>query len=108
MSFVVTLSVSLLGLDIQRVALAATFSSLGDLGAMFTQHMPTEWAPALILLGLPFALQHAMLAYLDTLLTSLVVDKKVDEMYGTGETTAQSHSSGAFPVHRPRSDRCSF
>ncbi len=95
---VVTLSVSLLGLDVQRVALGATLSSLGDLGAMFTQHMPTEWAPALILLGLPFALQLAMLAYLDTLLTSLVVDKKVDEMYGTGETTAQNRELAAQGV----------
>jgi len=95
---VVTLGVSLLGLDVQRVALGATLSSLGDLGAMFTQHMPTDWAPALILLGLPFALQLAMLAYLDTLLTSLVVDKKVDEMYGTGETTAQNRELAAQGV----------
>lgn len=95
---VVTAGVSLLGLDIQRVALGATLSSLGDLGAMFTQHLPTTWAPALVLLGLPFALQLAMLAYLDTLLTSLVVDKKVAAMYGTGETTEQNRELAAQGV----------
>ena len=92
---VVTVAVSVLGLDVQRVALGATLSSLGDLGSMFTQHLPTDWAPALILLGLPFAAQLAMLAYLDTLLTSLVVDKKVDAMYGTGETTEQNRELAA-------------
>ena len=86
----VTVVASVASLDIERIALGATLGSFADLSAMFTKHAPTDWSPALILLGLPFVGQLAMLAYLDTLLTSLVVDKKIDEMYGTGEKTDQN------------------
>lgn len=87
---VVTAVASLADLGIERIVLGATLGSVADLTAMFEMHTPTDWSLALIVLGLPFAGQLAMLAYLDTLLTSLVVDKKVDEMYGTDETTDQN------------------
>lgn len=78
------------GLGVQRVQLGATLSGMADLMPMFEKHIPTQWSVDLVLLGLPFALQLAMLAYLDTLLTSLVVDKKVQKMFGTNEVTAQN------------------
>ena len=34
-------------------------------------------------LALPFAFQFALLAYLDSLLTSLVVDRKIEEVQGS-------------------------
>ena len=78
------------GLGVQRVQLGATLSGMADLMPMFEKHIPTQWSVDLVLLGLPFALQLGMLAYLDTLLTSLVVDKKVQKMFGTNEVTAQN------------------
>ena len=42
------------------------------------------------MLALPFALNLTLLAYLDTLLTSLVVDKKVKETFGYTDDTLQN------------------
>jgi len=77
-------------LQVQRVELGATLSGISDLMPMFDKHIPTQWSLNLVLAGLPFATQLAMLAYLDTLLTSLVVDQKVQKMFGTDEVTAQN------------------
>ncbi|MDG2077528.1 MAG: SulP family inorganic anion transporter, partial [Arenicellales bacterium] len=74
-------------LEIQRVSLGASISSLQDLTTMVAHHLPTEWSLPLLMLALPFAVQLMMLAYLDTLLTSLVVDRKSQGMHNTNETT---------------------
>jgi len=48
---------------------------------MGTDNFPTEWSGALILKALPFSFQLAMLGFIDTLLTSRIVDEKVEKMY---------------------------
>ena len=62
-------------LDVEHIRLDTTLSSLSDVGALVASQMPSQWSMPIILLALPFALQLAMLGYLDTLLTSRVVDK---------------------------------
>jgi len=56
-------------------------NSFGEVGAMFTDNFPSQWSGSLIIKGLPFAFQLAMLGYIDTLLTTRIVDIKVVEKY---------------------------
>ena len=84
---IVTLLAVFLDLDVQRVSLGGSIESLMDLQNMVISQLPTQWSFALILLAVPFVVQLAMLAYLDTLLTSLVVDRKVEVMHGHKDIT---------------------
>ena len=52
--------------------------------------IPSNLDIAVLLLALPYALNLTLLAYLDTLLTSLVVDKKVVETFGYRDDTKQN------------------
>ena len=83
----VTLLSVFLDLDVQRVSLGEAIESLMDLQNRVISQLPTQWSFALILLAVPFVVQLAMLAYLDTLLTSLVVDRKVEAMHGHKDIT---------------------
>ena len=82
-----SLACNLLDLDIQRVELGATVSSFSDLHEMVLSNLPTQWSFQLVILAFPFALQFAILAYLDSLLTSLVADRKYNTIHGTEEQT---------------------
>ena len=84
---IVTLLSVFLDLDVQRVSLGGSIESLMDLQNMVISQLPTQWSFALILLAVPFVVQLTMLAYLDTLLTSLVVDRKVEVMHGHKDIT---------------------
>jgi SulP family sulfate permease len=65
-------------------------NSVGAWVAVVQKNVPTDWSAHLVWLAIPFALQLAMLCYLDTLLTSLVVDKKMTEKFGREERTKQN------------------
>jgi len=69
------------GLGIQHVQTGDTISSFSEVGALFTDNFPTEWSVPLVVKAIPFACQLAMLGYIDTLLTSRIVDVKVVDMY---------------------------
>jgi SulP family sulfate permease len=69
------------GLGIQKVSTGEPIDSLEEVGALFTDNFPTEWSGPLVLKAIPFAAQLAMLGYIDTLLTSRIVDVKVVDMY---------------------------
>merc|ERR1711976_1049737 len=69
------------GLGIQTVKTGTPITSFAEVKALFTDNAPTEWSGALIVKALPFAFQLAMLGFLDTLLTSRIVDTKVIDMY---------------------------
>ena len=85
-----------LRLDVELVSLGTTLTSVASLRAMVVSHIPTGWSAQLIMLALPFALQLAMLGYLDTLLTSLVVDKlNGEETRKDKELVAQGVANGA-------------
>jgi SulP family sulfate permease len=93
-----SVAVLLFGINVEKVTLGASLSSVADVTAMFSAHLPTHLPTGLIWPAFQFALQLAMLAYLDTLLTSLVVDKKVQLMFNSKETTAQSKELAAQGV----------
>merc|ERR1712093_597484 len=56
-------------------------SSFSDVSGLFARNFPSRWSGSWIVKSIPFALNLTMLCYLDTLLTSLVMDQKVDEKY---------------------------
>lgn len=65
--------------DAERVQLGASLKSWNDAVSLVATQWPTDWSWNVIKLALPFALQLAILGYLDTLMTSLVVDKMTGE-----------------------------
>ena len=93
-----TCTVQLLKWDIQFITLNEQLTSIDDLTALVSDNLPNQWSWDLILLGLPFAAQLAMLAYLDSLLTALVVDKKLKEKTGSTERTNQNRELAAQGV----------
>ena len=76
-------------LDVEYVNLTTSLRSFSDVSALIASQVPHDWSVGIILLALPFAFQLAMLGYLDTLLTSLVVDKL------TGEATKRDRELAA-------------
>ncbi len=76
-------------LPVDYVNLTTSLRSFSDLSALIASQVPHDWSVGIILLALPFAFQLAMLGYLDTLLTSLVVDKI------TGEATNRDRELAA-------------
>ena len=86
----VTIFVQLMSIDIQMVQTEKIENSVGAWVAVVQKNVPTDWSMQLVWLAIPFALQLAMLSYLDTLLTSLVVDKKMTEKFGRKERTKQN------------------
>jgi SulP family sulfate permease len=82
-----------LPLGIQRVAVGDPISSASDITALFATNFPSNWSGSFILKALPFALNLTMLCYLDTLLTSLVMDQKVDEKYPPAERWAKTQQN---------------
>ena len=92
---VVTIVVQLTSVNIQMVQTEKIENSFSAWAAVVQKNAPTDWSGQLIWLALPFALQLAMLCYLDTLLTSLVVDKKMTQMFGREERTKQNQELAA-------------
>lgn len=83
-------------LDVELVRLDTTLTSLAGLRDLVTSHLPSGWSIPMIWVALPFALQLAMLGYLDTLLTSRVVDKlNGEETMKDKELAAQGLANGA-------------
>ncbi len=64
---------------VERVALASSLKSFGDVATLLSTQFPTEWSPKIFFAVLPFALQLAILGYLDSLMTALVIDKMTKE-----------------------------
>jgi SulP family sulfate permease len=95
---VVTVFVQLMSVEIQMVQTEKIENSVGAWVAVVEKNVPTDWSAHLIWLAIPFALQLSMLCYLDTLLTSLVVDKKMTEKFGREERTKQNKELSAQGV----------
>jgi SulP family sulfate permease len=92
---VVTVVVRFAALDIQMTKTEKVENTLAAWTAVVERNLPTQWDSGLLLLALPFALQLTMLCYLDTLLTSLVMDKKMAERFGGDERTKQNQELAA-------------
>jgi len=67
--------------EISHVKVGEPLSSFSAITNLFSSNMPTAWSGSLIVSAIPSALNLTMLCYLDTLLTSLVMDQKVEEKY---------------------------
>ena len=96
---VMTASVQILGLPIGSIDISGGFSSWGELGDLVGRQWPRDWSSPLLLAALPFAIQLAGLCYLDTLLTSLVVDRLTGERTRQNqELMAQGAANGAVAL----------
>jgi len=92
----VTALVHLSGISIEFVSLKTEIHSLTDFVHFVNAQFPTNWSLTVLLLALPFALQLAVLCYLDTLLTSLIIDKITKEPTGQNkELMAQGLANSA-------------
>lgn len=95
----VSLGTNLLKLPVEHVTLSATLTSLGDFSKLVADQWPGSWSFAYMKEALPFAVQLAALCYLDTLLTSLVVDKMTAEKSKQNkELMAQGVATGAVAM----------
>merc|ERR1712232_972324 len=65
------------GLGIQTVKTGDAINSFDDITGMFSDNFPSIWTGAFLMKALPNAITLCVLGYLDTLLTSLVVDQKL-------------------------------
>lgn len=93
-----------LDLSVERVQLQSSIRSVSDAVDIVAKQWPTGWSVAAVAAGLPFAFQLAVLAYLDTLMTSLVVDKATKEttkpnkeLMAQGVATAAVAAVGGIP-----------
>jgi len=96
---IATLLADLLKMPIEHVQLSGSLSSLGEFATLVQNQLPRDWSLATLIAALPFALQLALLCYLDTLLTSLVVDKMNGEKTRQDkELWAQGVANGAVAL----------
>jgi len=70
---------------VERVVVGEPLNSFASVTDLFVRNFPNDWRGGLILKALPFAANLTLLCYLDSLLTSLVMDQKVDEKYKEGD-----------------------
>jgi SulP family sulfate permease len=90
-----TFVANILQLPIEHVALTASITSWSDVTTIVAAQWPTLWTWGIIKLALPFAAQLAILGYLDTLMTSLVIDKMTKEQtHQNKELIAQGMGAG--------------
>lgn len=76
---IMSAAVSIFNIPIETIQLNTRIDSFASIKEIISAQFPTTWSMSLVILALPFALQLAALGYLDTLLTSLVVDKLMNE-----------------------------
>merc|ERR1712032_1390112 len=70
---------------VERVAVGDPLNSFSAVSELFQKNFPNDWRGGLIMKAIPFAANLTLLCYLDTLLTSLVMDQKVDEKYSEAD-----------------------
>jgi SulP family sulfate permease len=92
-AIVVMTAVCLFFDDIKRVDVGEPISSFADVSSLFSRNFPSKWSASWLAKAIPFALNLTMLCYLDTLLTSLVMDQKVDEKYEEADRWAKTNQN---------------
>lgn len=80
---------NLMGLHLEHVSVKIALNSWSDFVGLMQAQIPQSITLPIVSAALPFALQLALLAYLDSLLTALVMDKL------TGEPTDLNRELGA-------------
>ena len=93
------MSVQVLNLPIGTIDVSGGFGNWDELGDLVGRPWPRDWSSPLLVAALPFAIQLAGLCYLDTLLTSLVVDRMAGEPTRQNkELMAQGAANGAVAL----------
>lgn len=89
-----------LNIGVEKVALGNTMGSFKEFGKMMMSFFPSEiLTTQYLLMALPFALQLTLLAYLDSLLTALVIDRMTREKSQLNkELLAQGFANGASAI----------
>ena len=88
-----------LRLPISTVDVSGGLNSWSGLIDLVSRQLPTDWSTPLVAAALPFALQLSVLCYLDTLLTSLVVDRLTGEQPRQNqELVAQGAANGVVAL----------
>lgn len=86
-------------LPIEHISLSGGFTDLAGFAHLVGTQIPEYWSMPILLSAFPFALQLALLCYLDTLLTSLVIDKMGGERTRQNkELMAQGMANGAVSL----------
>lgn len=85
-----------IGLPLERIQLGNTIGSLSEFGAMLANYFPSEILQRrYIMMAIPYALQLTLLAYLDSLLTALIIDRMTREKSNLNkELIAQGLANG--------------
>jgi len=85
--------------NVEKVQLTTSLHSFSDFTALIVAQWPSNWSWTIISLAIPFAIQLSILAYLDTLMTSLVIDKMTKEKTKPNkELIAQGIATGAVAM----------
>ena len=84
------------GLSLERIQLGNTIGSFSEFGAMLANYFPSEILQRqYIMMAVPLALQLTLLAYLDSLLTALILDRMTREKSNLNkELVAQGLANG--------------
>ena len=94
----VTVCVQVFYPEIEMVKTVKIDNSVQAWSQVVRDNLPTNWSWDVVLLALPWAAKLMLLCYLDTLLTSLVVDKKMTAQFGREERTKQNQELAAQGV----------
>ena len=84
---VATIAAQAADFDIEMVKTVKIENTIDAWSQVVTKNLPTNWDLNVVWLALPFAIELMLLCYLDTLLTSLVVDKKMTDQFGQKQPT---------------------
>jgi SulP family sulfate permease len=95
----VSLGVNLMNLPVAYLEIGTSINSANDLLSYINSQIPAYVSVSLIMLALPFAIKLAALCYIDTLLTSLIIDKLSKEKTRQNkELIAQGMATGAISI----------
>jgi SulP family sulfate permease len=88
------------GFAVERIQLGNTVGSFNEFTAMIVNYFPSEiFQMEYVRIALPYALQLTLLAYLDSLLTALIMDRMTHEKSNLNkELLAQGMANGASAV----------
>ncbi|MBK8624208.1 MAG: SulP family inorganic anion transporter [Saprospiraceae bacterium] len=97
-----TIVTTIMNIEIEHVSLGNTVSSFGEFWNTMILYFPSNsqlFTSEILIQALPFALQLTLLAYLDSLLTSLVIDNMTKEKTKQDkELIAQGLANGATAI----------
>ncbi len=97
-SIIIMTAITLItGISVEGIQLGNTVGSVQEFITMIVQYFPTAelFQQKYLMMALPFALQLTLLAYLDSLLTALIVDRMTREKSNLNkELVAQAFANG--------------